>query len=131
MPRPAETGGSSPGKKYDLGERTAIFGEEVVRFAKRLPPGPVSAPLVTQLVKAGTSIGANYCEADDAVSRKEFRVKIVTCRKEAKESRYWLRVIGTSFEDFRTEARKLWQEAKELHLIFCAIVRKLDSSREP
>lgn len=127
MPKRTESGGDGSERKYDLEERTAVFAEQVVQFAKRLPPGPVGAPLTNQLVRAGTSIGANYCEADDAVSRKEFRVKIVTCRKEAKETKYWLRVIGASFEDLRAEARRLWLEARELHLIFCAIVRKMDS----
>ena len=78
---------SAPKKsKFDLEERTACFGEAVIRFAKTLPRDVVDLPLISQLVRAGTSIGANYCEADDAVSKKDFRNKIGTCKKEARET---------------------------------------------
>ena len=110
--------------RYDLEERTARFGEAIIRFAKRIPQSPVNNRLIDQLVGAGTSIGANYCEADDAVSKRDFRNKIGTCRKEAKETKFFLRMIATAEENLRAEARELWQEAKELHLIFCSIFRK-------
>lgn len=113
-----------PGRTYDLLERTAAFGEAVVRFAKRIPRSPANDRLIGQLVGAGTSIGANYCEADDAVSKKDFRNKIGTCRMEAKECKFWLRMIATAEESLKPDARALWQEAKELHLIFCATFRK-------
>ena len=67
-------------------ERTARFGETIIRFAKKIPRNPVNNRLIDQLVGAGTSVGANYCEADDAVSGKEFKQKIGTCRKESKET---------------------------------------------
>lgn len=111
-------------RKYDLEERTARFGEAIVHFAKRLARSPVNSPLISQLVRCGTSIGANYCEADDAVSRKEFRNKIGTCKKEAKETKYFLRMIAAAEESLRDDARLLWKEARELHLIFCAIFNK-------
>src|SRR5208282_4810786 len=76
---------------FDLHERTACFGEKIIAFAKTLPKDPVTSPLIPQLVRAGTSVGANYCEADDAVSKKEFFHKIGTCKKEARETKYWLR----------------------------------------
>jgi len=110
--------------KYDLGERTARFGEAMIRFAKKIPQNPVNNRLIEQLVGAGTSVGANYCEADEAVSRKDFRHKIGTCRKEAKEAKFFLRMVATAEEGLRSDARSLWQEAKELHLIFCSIFRK-------
>ena len=110
--------------KYDLEERTARFGEAIIRFAKRIPQNPVNNRVIEQLVGAGTRVGANYCEADDAVSKKDFRNKIGTCRKEAKEAKFFLRMVATAEEDLRSEARTLWQEAKELHLIFCSIFRK-------
>jgi four helix bundle protein len=110
--------------KYDLEERTARFGEAVIRFAKKIPQNPVNNRLIDQLVGASTSVGANYCEADDTVSKRDFRNKIGTCRKEAKESKFFLRMIATAEELLRDEARTLWREAKELHLIFCAIYRK-------
>jgi four helix bundle protein len=109
---------------FDLEERTAVFGEAVVRFAKTIPKNPVTAPLISQLVRAGTSVGANYCEADDAVSKKDFKNKIGTCRKEARETKLWFRMIAAAEPELKSEARKLWQEAKELHLIFAAIWRK-------
>src|SRR6266487_4290063 len=115
---------SANGKPYDLEERTARFGEAIIRFAKRIPQNPVNNRLIDQLVGAGTSIGANYCEADDAVSKRDFRNKIGTCRKEAKETKFFLRMVATAEESLCAEARILWQEAKELHLIFCSIFRK-------
>ena len=114
-------------RAFDLAERTALFGEAIVAFAKRVPHSPVTIPLIGQLVRAGTSVGANYCEANDAVSKKEFRKNIGTCRKEAKESKHWLRMIATAVAELKDEARPLWQEAKELHLIFCKIFSKVDS----
>ena len=73
---------SSPKRVYDLEERTALFGEAVIRFCKKVPHDPVNNPLIDQLVRAGTSVGANYCEADDGVSKKDFKHRIGTCRKE-------------------------------------------------
>jgi four helix bundle protein len=110
--------------KYDLEERTARFGERIIAFAKSVPRNVVTLPLIDQVVRCGTSIGANYCEADDAVSKKEFRCKIGTCKKESRETKYWLRMIAAAEESMKEPARPLWQEAKELHLIFAAIYRK-------
>ena len=108
---------------YDLEERTAKFGEAIIRFARKIPQNPVNNRLISQLVGAGTSVGANYCEADDGVSKKDFKNKIGTCKKEARETKYFLRMIATAEENLKSEARVLWQEAKELHLIFCKIWR--------
>ncbi|MEY2427723.1 MAG: hypothetical protein QOJ40_608 [Verrucomicrobiota bacterium] len=109
---------------FDLEERTALFGQAIIRFAKKIPNTSVNMRLISQLVGAGTSVGANYCEADDGVSKKDFKNKICTCRKEARETKFFLRMVATSEPDLKTEARVLWQEAKELHLIFSAIWRK-------
>lgn len=114
--------GEAPG--FDLEERTARFAEAVVDFAKRIPHSPVNNRLIDQLVGAGTSVGANYCEADDAVSKKEFIVNINRCRKEARETKFFLRIIARAEPGLKAEARLLWQEAKELNLIFSSIVRK-------
>ena len=108
---------------YDLEERTAKFGETVIEFLKRVPLGPRTNRLVDQLTGCGTSVGANYCEADDAVSKKEF-IKIVgTCRKEARESKFFLRMLAKACPDLRDAAVTLWREAHELHLIFSRIRR--------
>jgi len=111
-------------QKFDLEERTARFGEAVIAFAKKIPRNPVTLSLISQIVRSGSSVGANYCEADDAVSKKDFRNKIGTCKKEARETKYWLRMIGGAEPAMKNEARVLWQEAKELHLIFASILRK-------
>jgi four helix bundle protein len=84
----------------------------------------VSAPLIPQLVRAGTSVGANYVEADDADSKKDFRFKIGLCRREARETKHWLRMVVAAEPQLRDDARVLWQEAKELNLIFGAIRRR-------
>jgi four helix bundle protein len=117
-------GTASSERVYDLEERTARFGEAVIRFAKKIPRSPVNDRLINQVVGAATSVGANYCEADDGVSLKDFRHCIGTCRKEARETKHFLRMIATAEETLKPEARVLWQEARELHLIFCAIWRK-------
>jgi len=109
--------------KFDLEDRTAAFGSAVIRFARAIPHDPVTRPLVSQLVRAATSIGANYCEADDAESRRDFCHKLGICKKEARETKHWLRMVVTAVPELKEPARKLWQEAKELNLIFNAIVR--------
>ncbi|MBA7696855.1 hypothetical protein ES703_105508 [subsurface metagenome] len=109
--------------EFNLEERTARFGEAVLRFAKKIPKSPINNPLISQVVRAATSIGANYCEADDGVSKKDFRNKIGLCRKESRETKHWLRMIASANEDLKTEARELWQEAKELNPIFSRIFR--------
>jgi four helix bundle protein len=121
-PEPAGEGRTRP--KFDLEERTARFGEAVIAFCKTVPQNVITIPLIGQLVRSGTSVGANYCEADDAVSKKEFRCKIGTCKKEARESKHWIRMIAAADPGTKDQGRQLWQEAKELHLIFSAIFRK-------
>ncbi len=112
------------GRVKDLGERTAQFGEAIVRFAKKIPQNPVNNRLIDQLVGAGTSVGANFCEADNSVSGKDFKQRIGTCRKESRETMFFLRMVATAEEGLASEARSLWREAKELNLIFGAIWRK-------
>lgn len=114
--------------KYDLEERTARFGEAVIDFASTIPHGPVTNRLIDQLVGCGTSIGANYCEADDAVSRKEFFLRIGNCRKEARETKHFLRMIVRANPDLKNSARPLWREAREIHLIFSKIYRNKSST---
>jgi len=117
--------GESGGRpSFDLEERTAVFGEAVIHFVKAVPRNPVTLPLIDQIIRSGTSVAANYCEADDAVSKKDFKNKIGTCRKESRETKLWLRMLAAAEPELKTEARRLWQEAKELHLIFAAIWRK-------
>jgi four helix bundle protein len=113
---------------YDLEQRTARFGEMIIDFAKTIPQNPVTIRIISQLVGAGTSVGANYVEADDAVSKKEFLKSIGTCRKEAREAKHFLRMTVRAVPELEPEARKIWMEARELHLIFSKIWR---SGKQP
>jgi four helix bundle protein len=108
---------------YDLEERTARFGEAVIDFAGTIPQNPVTNRIIGQLVGAATSVGANYVEADDAVSKKEFLKNIGTCRKEARETKHFLRMAVRAVPELKSPARTLWHEARELHLIFSKIWR--------
>lgn len=110
-------------KRYDLAERTAKFGEDIIKFAKTLPETPITRPLISQIVRAGTSVGANYMEADAAISRPAFRHKISLCKQESKESMHWLRMIATACPESKTTCRKHWQEAHEFCLIFSSILQ--------
>ena len=116
--------------RFDLEERTAMFGGQVLGFARRIPDTLLTKSLVSQLVRAATSIGANYCEADDAESRADFRHKIGICKKEARETRHWLRMVVVAVPELKDKARELWREAKELNLIFNAIVRSVDARKD-
>lgn len=115
------------GPKYDLEERTAMFGEVVIDFVRPIKVDPVTRSIIDQLVRSSTSVGANYCEADDAHTKKEFRLKIGYCRKEARETKHWLRMLARAVPDRRERALELWMEAKELHLIFVSILRNSQS----
>lgn len=117
-------------KVWDLEERTAKFGEDIIRFAKNIPSTPVTSRLIPQLIGAGTSVGANYCEADDAESGADFKHKIGICKKESRESKHFLRMIAVAVPELANEARILWKEAKELNLIFNSIYNKVGGKRK-
>ena len=112
-------------KKWDLSDRTGKFGEDIINFCKKVPRGPIEDPLITQLVKAGTSVGANYGEADDAESKRDFKHKIAIVKKEARETKHFIKMIATAVPKLASESEPLWNEAKELHLIFNAIYNKV------
>jgi len=116
-------------QNFDLEERTGRFGEDTIKFCKKIPRSPINDPLVTQYVKCGTSVGANYCEADDAESKEDFYHKIGICKKESRESKHFIRMLVVAVPNLNVEARKLWQEAKELNLIFNSIYKKSSKSR--
>jgi four helix bundle protein len=112
-------------KKYDLEERTATFGEEIIRLLKTVKQDTITIPIIDQLAKCGTSVGANYCEADDAESGQDFKHKIGICKKEPRDCKYFLRMLVVACPDLKDEIRKLWQEARELNLIFNTIYRSI------
>ncbi len=111
--------------KYDLEERTAKFGENIIKFCNKLLRNTITNPLINQLIKAGTSVGANYCEADDAESKDDFRHKIGIVKKECRESKHFIRMIVVALPNSKQDAIPLWQEAKELNLIFNKIYQKV------
>jgi len=121
---PNQISSSNDKRIYDLSERTSVFGEEVIDFAHEFPDNPVDRPLISQFIRSGTSIGANYMEADGAESKKDFRHKIGICRKEAKETMHWLRMIARANPKMKDKCRKLWKEVHELALIFSSILKK-------
>lgn len=128
VPTVSDAVGKKP-KPFNLEERTALFGEDVIRFCKGVPHNVITEPLIRQIVKSATSVGANYCEADDSISKKEFRQKIGTCKKEARETKHWCRMIAAAESAFADKARELWREAHELHLIFATIYRKVSTKQ--
>jgi len=106
---------------YDLEERTAKFGEEIIKFCRTMRIDEIIRPLLVQVVKSGTSLGANYMEANQASSKRDFNNKIRICQKESNETKHWLRMIAIAVPAKKDECRKLWQEAHELTLIFAKI----------
>jgi four helix bundle protein len=111
-------------KQYDLEERTFRFAQRVRALVKQLPKTLANVRDAGQLVDASGSVGANYIEANEAISKKDFVVRIKICRKEAKESAYWLRLLDIDAAALDTERKALTQEAKELTSIFGAILKK-------
>lgn len=112
-------------QKFDLEERTAVFGEHVIALCKTISLNTVTRPLVDQLVRSATSVGANYMEANGASSKKDFRNKIYICKKEAQETQHWLRMLNVAATEHTTELRALWKETHELVLIFQKITSSL------
>ena len=116
-------------KKFDLEERTACFGENIIKFCKQIKETTITRPLINQIVKSATSVGANYCEANGASSKKDFQNKIYICKKEIQETKHWLRMISTAEPEKREEAKKLWKESQELTLIFGKIASSLKNNK--
>src|SRR4030042_5754904 len=104
--------------QYDLEERAAKFGENIISFAQKLKETVINKPLISQLIRSVTSIGANYMEANQASSKKDFRNKIRICQKESNETKHWLRMIARANSPRKNDCEKLWREAHELTLIF-------------
>ena len=114
-------------KQRDLEERTFRFAESVRGFVKQLPKTISNVEDIRQLVRASGSVAANWSEADEALSRKDFLMRVKICRKEAKESRLFLRLVDTGLTGSTTSARdKLGEEARELTLIFSSIISKVE-----
>ena len=116
--------------QYNLEERTAKFSEEIIIFAKNIKRDIINTPLISQIIRSATSIGANYCKANGASSKKDFKNKIHICKKEAKETKYWLQIIAKSNPEKIKECRELWQEVQELTMIFSKIIITINSKEK-
>lgn len=110
---------------YDLEERTATFGENIIQFCRNVKRDPIVLPLLIQLIRSATSIGANYMEANGASSPKDFANKIYICKKEAQESKHWLRMLASYYPENKKELGRHWKESQEFVLIFHKIVTTL------
>ena len=111
---------------YDLEERTAKFGEDVIMQGRTIKQDAITRPILSQIVRSATSIGANYCEANGASLKKDFRNKIFICKKEIQETKHWLRMLAVSVSERKDNIRKLWKEAQELTLIFGKILSTIN-----
>jgi len=111
-------------KKYDLNERTLEFGKRIIRLAKTLAKNPINLVLVSQIVRSGTSVGANYREANETKTKKDFLFRMRICLKEAKETDYWLNIIIEANPHLEKRIQPLAQEAIELVKIFASIILK-------
>jgi len=111
--------------KYDLEDRTARFGESIITFCKTIKLDVISRPLINQIVRSATSVGANYMEANGASSKNDFRNKIFICKKEVQETKHWLRMLKHYFPEKKETIAMLWNEAQELTLIFQKITSTL------
>ncbi|MDP3697555.1 MAG: four helix bundle protein [Candidatus Taylorbacteria bacterium] len=114
-------------KKYNLEERTGKFGEETIKFCQTLTQDVITRPIISQFIRSATSIGANYMEANNASSKNDFRNKIFICKKEAQETKHWLRMLAICVPERKEEIRKFWKECHELVLIFQKITSTLRS----
>lgn len=110
---------------FDLSERSAIFGESTIAFCKTLRVDHVSKPIVAQLVRSSTSIGANYSEADNSSSRKDYRNKVSISKKEAQETKYWLRMLTQCYPEHKFEIELFSNEVQELIKILQSISNKV------
>lgn len=120
----------SADQRFDLEERTSKFGGNVIKLCRKVKQDAITRPLISQLIRSGTSVGANYMEANGASSKKDFRNKIHICQKEAKETKHWLRMLSDSLPEIKDEARSLWQECHEFTLIFGKITATLNSKKK-
>ena len=111
-------------KGYDLEERTSKFTKDMTKFVKKVPQNLVNNAILSQVIRSSGSIRANYIEANEALSQKDFIMRIKICRKESKETAYWLDALDLEKEEIKDECKILHDEATQLKKIFSAIVLK-------
>jgi len=113
-------------KQYDLEDRTLTFSKRTIEVINKIPKTITNIEIGKQLMRSAGSVGANYIEANESLSKKDFIMRIKICRKEAKETRYWLKLISCN-EELMKEQANLIQESTELMKIFGAIIEKTTS----
>ncbi|MBI2013497.1 MAG: four helix bundle protein [Candidatus Colwellbacteria bacterium] len=113
--------------KFDLQERTARFGENIIDLCQKIKINSISQPIINQLIRSGTSIGANYSEANGASSKKDFKNKIHITKKESEETKHWLRMLAKCYPEYKDKISALWKETQELTLIFAKTLRTLNN----
>jgi four helix bundle protein len=101
---------ASNSKQYDLEERTAKFAEAVIELMKKLSQDSINKRMIEQIVASAGSIGANYCEANEAESKRDFQHKIGIVKKETKETKHWIRLLAKANPELKEDFRNLWQE---------------------
>jgi four helix bundle protein len=117
-------------KIYNIEERSAKFGEEVIDWVRKIPNNGITSRLIPQLVASATSIGANCCEADCAESNKDFIHKMSIANKEAKESKHFIRMLSKASLENANTGRILWKEGHEINLILVTIVKNAKETEE-
>lgn len=117
-------------KGFDLEGRTSNFSLAVIKTLRALPKSLITTPIISQVIRSATSIGANYREANNYESKNDFIHKIALCRKEARETNYWLELLIETHPNYQIELRTLYQEAHELNLIFSRIIISSKSAKK-
>jgi four helix bundle protein len=115
---------------YDLEKRTRKFSKDLIIFLSKIKKNQLNFNIISQLIRSGTSVGANYCEANGASSKKDFKNKIYICKKEIQETKYWIELLSYSNPEEKENLRKLWREAHELTLIFNKISATLRKKQD-
>ena len=115
-------------KPYDLEERTSVFAKSVINLCKKLPKDTINIKLIAQLIDASSSVGANYREANEKLSKKDFLYRMKITRKECKESTYWLNLLEEANQNFKEEIASFIKESQELRNIFTSIINKSNYS---
>jgi len=110
-------------------KRTSKFGGDIINLVMSVKPNHVNKSILSQLIRSSTSIGANYCEASNASSKKDFRNKIFICKKEAQETQHWLQMLSKSNAETTNMTRKYWRECHEFIMIFQAIINSLNKRK--
>ncbi len=113
---------------YDLEKRTVKFSKDLIDLLRKTKQDEINRNIISQLIRAATSVGANYYEANGASSKKDFKNKIFICRKEIQETKYWIELLAHSNPETKEGLKKIWKEAHELTLIFNKISVSLNKT---